>query len=167
VAAAAGLISFVRLIGKREYRQVAAVTCALLLIALGASWYGPHITEDYDYAAEMYSCAGYQLSLEGRQDEAIENLEAALSVSPGYMPAHRILGCVLHEQGKNAEALLHFEEVLRDDPDAYVVHYYMGVALLNHGMVEEGAEHLRKAAEGARRSRDSMLIAQVRNILGE
>jgi hypothetical protein len=167
VPAAAGAIELTGLFLNRRFRRAAAVTGAILLIGLGASLYGPYVTEDYDYAAEMYSCAGYQLSLAGRNDDAIEKLESALTISPGFKPAHRILGCVLHEQGRNEEALYHFEEVLRDDPDAYVVHYYMGVALLNHGKLEEGAEHLRKAAEGARRSRDSMVIAQVRKILGE
>lgn len=166
VPAAAGVMAFAGQFRNRQYRRGIAVAAALALIAVATSMYGPYVTEDYDYAAEMYACAGYQLSISGRPDEAITDLESALSISPGYGPAHRILGCILQEHGREEEALDHFEIALRDDPDAYVVHYYMGVALLNHGRVEEGVEHLRKAAEGARRKRDKMLLVQVRNILG-
>ena len=166
VPAAAGVFAYSGLLKSKRYRQGAAVTLALVLIALVTSLSGPYVTEDYDYAAEMYTSAGYQLSISGRTEEAVLNLESALSISPEFLPAHRILGCVLQEEGKEEEALAHFETVLRDDPDAYVVHYYMGVALLNHGRVEEGVAHLRKAADGARRSRDQMLLVQVKNILG-
>jgi superkiller protein 3 len=113
----------------------------------------------------MYASSGYQLSISGRSDEAIVHLESALRLSPGFGPAHRILGCVLQEQGRDEEALAHFETALRDDPDAYVVNYYLGIALLRNGRVEEGVAHLKKAAEGARRSRDSTLLVQVRSIL--
>lgn len=166
IPASAGVIALAELFKKKQYRRGMTVMAALALIALASSMYGPYVTEDYDYAAEMYTCTGYQLSISGNPDEAITDLEYALGISPAYGPAHRILGCVLQEQGREEEALEHFEIALRDDPDAYVVHYYMGVALLNHGMVEEGVEHLKKAAEGARRTRDKMLLVQVRNILG-
>ena len=166
VPAAAGVFAYSGLLKSKRFRQGAAVTLALVLIALVTSLSGPYVTEDYDYAAEMYTSAGYQLSISGRTEEAVMNLESALSISPEFLPAHRILGCILQEEGKEEEALAHFETVLRDDPDAYVVHYYMGVALLNHGRVEEGVAHLRKAADGARRSRDQMLLVQVKNILG-
>jgi tetratricopeptide (TPR) repeat protein len=123
--------------------------------------------ERYEYAAELHSCVGYQLSLSGRDEEAERELQTALEIDPMFPAANRLIGCVLQEQGREEEALDYFERALELEPDSYTVHYYLGIALLDHGRLEEGLEHLRRAAEGAQANRDAPVYEQVQRVLAE
>ena len=164
--AAAGAVALAGL-GRRPIRRVAASLAVLACLSAAASIPGPWIMERYEYAAELHSCVGYQLSLSGRDEEAERELQTALEIDPMFPAANRLIGCVLQEQGREEEALDYFERALELEPDSYTVHYYLGIALLDHGRLEEGLEHLRRAAEGAQANRDAPVYEQVQRVLAE
>jgi len=59
---------------------------------------------------------GYTLNVQGRIDEALSALEAALSIDPDLFDAHYLMGSIHEAQGRTSAAIRHFEKVLESDP---------------------------------------------------
>jgi hypothetical protein len=165
VPAAMGLLSVISCFSSRDFGRISKISVVIIVVVVVSTLPGPFAAEKLNYAAELYSCVGYELSREKKFAEAADRLETALDIEPGFKAAHRILGCVLHEQGRNDKALEHFEKALSLDPDSYIVHYYMGTTLLNLGETEKATVHLKNALEGALSARDEMVAYQARAIL--
>ena len=80
-----------------------------------------------------------------RIPEAIEHLEQALRIKPGYAEAHCALGIVLQQTGKTEEAIAHYEQALRLKPDYAEVHYNLGCSLQQEGRMQEAMQHWEQA----------------------
>ena len=90
---------------------------------------------------------GAILARVGRAAEAERDLREAVSLRPGYPPAHLQLGVTLLRRGLAADAAGEFRETLRlapEDPDAS---YYLGEALLAQGQLADALAALERAAQ--------------------
>lgn len=79
---------------------------------------------------------GWVLARAGRNEEASDALESALSLSPDYAQAHANLGEVLLLLGDARGAREHLEAALEDEPDDRSVNAAMARALMLEGDTE-------------------------------
>jgi tetratricopeptide (TPR) repeat protein len=81
---------------------------------------------------------------QGKVDDAISLLQAAVDLRPENGPAHENLAKALLQKGQVADALFHYRKLLELQPDNIEVHNIVGTVLVQQGRVREGAEEWRK-----------------------
>jgi predicted O-linked N-acetylglucosamine transferase (SPINDLY family) len=81
----------------------------------------------------------------GRDDQAIEHLQAVLRLQPGLAAAHNNLGTVLAGQRRLDEAVASFREASRLQPDFALAHNNLGNALREVGRPAEAVVSLQRA----------------------
>jgi protein O-mannosyl-transferase len=81
---------------------------------------------------------------QGKLDEAISLLQAAVDLRPDNSPAHENLAKALLQKGKVADALIHYQKLLELQPDNIEVHNIVGTVLTQQGRVAEGVEEWEK-----------------------
>ena len=81
---------------------------------------------------------------QGKVDEAISLLQAAVDLRPDNSPAHENLAKALLQKGQVADALIHYRKLLELQPDNIEVHNIVGTVLTQQGRVGEGVEEWQK-----------------------
>lgn len=97
---------------------------------------GPHFLE------------GNRLAAEGRREEALAQLHAALAEHPGCPLALHRIGDILLEMGRPADSLSHYRGVLESKPDYFCVFEHMADAHLALGEAAEAEAMDARAVEG-------------------
>ena len=80
---------------------------------------------------------GAALQAEGKLDDAMREIKAAIALDPGQATAHNTLGAALYARGDAAAAAAEFAEVLRLRPDDANARYNLGQIRLAQGRTEE------------------------------
>src|SRR5882724_2014135 len=81
---------------------------------------------------------------QGKVDEAISLLQAAVDLRPDNSPAHENLAKALLQKGQVADALIHYRKLLELQPENIEVHNIVGTILVQQGRVQEGVEEWQK-----------------------
>jgi cytochrome c-type biogenesis protein CcmH/NrfG len=81
---------------------------------------------------------------QGKVDQAISLLQAAVDLRPDNIPAHENLAKALLQKGQLADALIHYRKLLELQPDNIEVHNIVGTVLTQQGRVGEGVEEWQK-----------------------
>src|SRR6266550_6492324 len=81
---------------------------------------------------------------QGKVDEAISLLQAAVDLRPDNSPAHENLAKALLQKGQVADALIHYRKLLELQPDNIEVHNIVGTVLIQQGRIREGVEEWQK-----------------------
>ena len=81
---------------------------------------------------------------QGRVDEAISLLQAAVDLRPDNSPAHENLAKALLQKGEVSNALIHYHKLLELQPDNIEVHNIVGTVLVQQRRVREGVEEWQK-----------------------
>ena len=81
---------------------------------------------------------------QGKVDEAISMLQAAVELRPDNSPAHENLAKALLQKGRVSEAIIHYRKLLELQPDNIEVHNIVGTVLTQQGRVREGVEEWQK-----------------------
>jgi tetratricopeptide (TPR) repeat protein len=81
---------------------------------------------------------------QGKLDDAIFLLQAAVDLRPDNSPAHENLAKALLQKGDIANALIHYEKLLELQPDNIEVHNIVGTVLIQQGRVRDGVEEWQK-----------------------
>jgi len=81
---------------------------------------------------------------QGKVDEAISLLQAAVDLRPDNSPAHENLAKALLQKGQVAEALIHYRKLLELQPDNIEVHNIVGTVLVQQGEIKDGVEEWQK-----------------------
>jgi Tfp pilus assembly protein PilF len=81
---------------------------------------------------------------QGKVDEAISLLQAAVDLRPDNSPAHENLAKALLQKGQVTDALVHYRKLLELQPDNIEVHNIVGTVLVQQGRVREGVEEWQK-----------------------
>ena len=97
--------------------------------------------EDLDYAPARYNLA-LALARTGREEEAIVELNRALTIDPSYRDAHYNLATLLADRGDDGGAARHFEAAWKIDPQDDVARIEWAEALMRAGRPGEAAEQL-------------------------
>jgi len=77
-----------------------------------------------DSSACFYMALAFRIL--GETEEAIDALQTAITLNPGYYDAHMELGAILGTQGRLDEAIAQFKEALRIIPDSTEAHTNLG-----------------------------------------
>jgi len=80
----------------------------------------------------------------GKLDDAISLLQAAVDLRPDNSPAHENLAKALLQKGQVADALVHYRKLLELQPDNIEVHNIVGTVLIQQGHIREGVEEWQK-----------------------
>jgi tetratricopeptide (TPR) repeat protein len=81
---------------------------------------------------------------QGKVDDAISLLQAAVDLRPDNSPAHENLAKALLQKGQVSDALIHYRKLLELQPDNIEVHNIVGTVLTQQGRVGEGVEEWQK-----------------------
>jgi protein O-mannosyl-transferase len=81
---------------------------------------------------------------QGKLDEAISLLQAAVDLRPDNSPAHENLAKALLQKGQVADALIHYRKLLELQPDNIEVHNIVGTVLIQRGQIKEGVDEWQK-----------------------
>jgi len=95
------------------------------------------IAEAVPRSAQAHNNLGGSLLVQGRIDEAIEQLQEALRLDPDHAEAHSNLGVALARRGRGAEAIEQYRKSLALDPRQMQAYSNLGNALLQQGLVKE------------------------------
>jgi tetratricopeptide (TPR) repeat protein len=85
---------------------------------------------------------GTELARQGRIDEALPHLQAAVQLEPACVELRLALGTALLIAQRRADAIQQYGEALRLRPDDPRAHYRLAIALAEEGRIEEASEHL-------------------------
>src|SRR5205085_6260766 len=80
----------------------------------------------------------------GKLDEAISLLQAAVDLRPENSPAHENLAKALLQKGQVADAVVHYRKLLELQPDNIEAHNIVGTVLIQQGHIREGVEEWEK-----------------------
>ncbi len=104
------------------------------------------------------------MNVPGRIEEAIEHLERAVDIYPGFADAHNNLGIAMASSGRPTLAVEHFEEAVRLNPKFADAHHNLGIELLRlPDRREEGIQHLEEAQKLAPTPTLAQTIAALRS----
>jgi tetratricopeptide (TPR) repeat protein len=81
---------------------------------------------------------------QGKVDQAISLLQAAVDLRPDNSPAHENLAKALLQKGQVSDALIHYRKLLELQPDNIEVHNIVGTVLVQQGRAKEGMEEWEK-----------------------
>ncbi len=113
-------------------------------------------------SARIHAELGRALSEEGRTDEALPHLEAALVMEPTRPEAHSDVGFALLNGARAREALPHFRRALDLWPENPLIRHNLATALLEAGERDEAIRELRiVASEEAWRELPPAVLAAV------
>jgi Flp pilus assembly protein TadD len=88
---------------------------------------------------------GATLASQGRFDEALGPLHAALQIAPGRYQTHNDIGNILEKTGRPAEATEEYREAIGLDPRIPYLHNSLGVALTQLGEAEQAQKEFLEA----------------------
>jgi tetratricopeptide (TPR) repeat protein len=98
--------------------------------------------EAQPWSADLHAFHGSALVNEGRLDEAMAELEAAVRLKPDHVLAHMRIGELLQRAGRPLEAAARYRLVLRLRPELADGHYALGQLAFEQGWVDEARRHL-------------------------
>ena len=81
---------------------------------------------------------------QGKLDEAISLLQAAVDLRPDNSPAQENLAKALLQKGRIPEALVHYRQLVELQPDNFEVHNIVGTVLVQQHRIREGVEEWQK-----------------------
>lgn len=81
----------------------------------------------------------------GRFEEAIEELNAAICLDPGYNEVHNNLGVTYHKMGRQDEAEKELKEAIRQNPGYLEAHFNLGSIYTASGRLEEALLELQES----------------------
>ena len=85
----------------------------------------------------LHYLKGLALGLNGRFEEAIDELFKAVAEDPDHVVAHTSLGVALHRMGEDDRSVASYEAALQINPKHAEAHYFLSNILNAHGNVRE------------------------------
>ncbi len=147
VIAAAGLLSFIRMIQGLYWRRIVIVSFCGAVVLLFSTLPGPFPEEQVNFEAELYANVASAEIGQGKINIAIKHLNKALSLQPDYPSAHANLGVALTRMGEVEKAITHYKIALDFKDDSPEVHSNLASALADMGKTDQAIAHYNRAIE--------------------
>jgi cytochrome c-type biogenesis protein CcmH/NrfG len=147
ILAAAGLVSVVKKVWLRRWREVMVMAAVVVGMVLLSTLPRPFCQEQTDFEPEFFQSVGIVLSRQGLYDKAMACFSEALRLKPDCPETYYHAGDTLMQQNKQSEATKYYSEALRLKPDYPKAQTNLGVALMEQGKVEEAIEHYKEALQ--------------------
>lgn len=100
-------------------------------------WYQKALKADTPEKDKILNSIGVALTRLGRLKEAIENLSAAIELSPGYVDAHNNLGEAFKRSGRIEDALASCDKAIALHPQFVLARWNRSILLLLLGRLSE------------------------------
>jgi tetratricopeptide (TPR) repeat protein len=142
--AAVGVLAITETWQRRDIRRLGAYVVTLLAAAAVSNW---PLTPLEDPRAIGYHNLGQALMDQGRQGEAMEQLERGLRARPHSAALNRAMGRALSEVGSTEQAAEHFARALATKPGDVGAHTGLGTLLARTGALDQAEEHYLQALE--------------------
>ena len=133
-------------INKRKQLDLAYAHCMAGNLGRGAEIYRQLLQSD-PRDATLWNALGLIANQLGKDNEAAEYFQRAISISSNFMIAHSNLGSTCKRMGKLNEALTHFKKAEELDPTSADVQYNLGSTYFSLKEVKAAESHLRKATK--------------------
>lgn len=106
-------------------------------------------------ARDFYDAAlaRFERDAEDVDDTAIELLEKALTLDPGFEDAYEVIGVILHRHHRVDEAIAYMRRLDALNPDNVMAHTNLSVFYMTKGMIREAEEEKAKAGQLEMRQR--------------
>ena len=123
-----------------------AILALLLVLAVGMTLSACATVPDggqtasEDRLKELHVQLGVGYMREGQYERAMDRLQRALALDPGYPDAHNAIALLYEQIGEHADAERHFLEAIRLDPKYSTAHTNYGSFLCSQGRPREGEE---------------------------
>ncbi|MBN1457961.1 MAG: tetratricopeptide repeat protein [Armatimonadetes bacterium] len=108
-------------------------------------WLRDRVTQPPTTSASDCWLEGMDATSEGRYQDAIEHLKAALELDASFYKAHCCLGNTYADLGRYEEAIAAFRAAIRLEPNDAEAHYNLGVTYGKAGRPQEALEAYRQA----------------------
>jgi 4-amino-4-deoxy-L-arabinose transferase-like glycosyltransferase/predicted negative regulator of RcsB-dependent stress response len=148
ILAAAGLVSAVKRVRLKQWREVMIVAAVVVGTILLSTLPGPFCQEQVDFEPEFFKFVGDGMVKRGLNDKAMECLSEALRLKPDYNETYFYMGEALRGQGKVSEAIEYYRKALQvklDDSIEYIAYNNLGMALMKQGKMDEAIEQYKEA----------------------
>lgn len=148
ILAAAGLLSVVKRVQLKRWRELILITAVVVGMVLLSTLPGPFCQEQGNLEPEFFRFVGIGMNMRGRYAEAMDCFSEALRLKPDYNETYFPMGEALRGQGKLSEAIECYRKALQmklDDSVEYMVHNNLGAALAGQGKVDEAIEQYKEA----------------------
>jgi hypothetical protein len=141
-------------------RTVALAAAAVVAVGLGVlSWRQTEVWRDsvtlfehtltclgrHPYRFDLHWRLGRVLTKQGRLDEAIQHLETAVQIAPGFAEAQFALGVAFERKGQVPEAIQRYRLAVQFNPAYAEAYGRLGLLLAAQGQHTEAIQHLREA----------------------
>lgn len=116
----------------------------------GAEFIYRKILEEYPNNADSWHLLGLVAYQVGKYEEAIKNINKAISINSNQAIFYSNLGMAQDALGNEDESMESFRKALEINPSydkAYLAHYNLGVYYMDRGKIKEALEHYNKAIE--------------------
>ena len=124
--------------------MIAALLVLVFLIGILHYFYRSHRGE----RADQYFKNGSELLLQGRNQEAVEQLRNALSISPDNQQYRLSLGLTLAKEGQTAEGSVYLNEVLKHDPNSGAPNLGLARIAAAQGKTSDAVSYYHRAIYG-------------------
>jgi tetratricopeptide (TPR) repeat protein len=111
------------------------------LLLLGA------VSARAEEAVSERAMRGVELAKQGKTNQAIDELLAAIDVNPKDNVARMNLASIYEREGRLDEAVYHYEKVLKADPQNSTSHNNLGVLYDRKGLSDEAISEFEAAVE--------------------
>jgi len=102
------------------------------------------VTENNYFAHDTLAS---ELNAEGRNDEAIEQMQEALKLKPNIPELHYHLGLVFEDKGQLDQAIRHFQEAVELNPNYLAARNDLGMAFVRQGLTDDAIQQFRQAIQ--------------------
>ena len=96
-------------------------------------------------SSEIHNDYAATLAIAGRDQQAREEYETALRLSPGNYDADMNLGALLSRMGQNVAAVDHFRRAAQERPQSFEPHVYLALVLAQTGNRDAAIGEMQKA----------------------
>ncbi|MFP3868080.1 MAG: tetratricopeptide repeat protein [Desulfobacteraceae bacterium] len=118
----------------------------LALINPAPAW-GDRVKEAMQSAARNYYRQAMMLGTDGKDAEAVQALQQAVSCDADFYQAYSMMGSALERLGRYREAEEVLRRALKINPDYAEGYYYLGMFLKNRGRTQEAEQAFQKARQ--------------------
>lgn len=139
-AALMGAFGVAAVLGGLSWRQAGVWRDSVTLFEHTLACLGGH-----PYRFDLHWRLGQVLTEQGKLDQAIEHLQTAVQIAPGFAEAQFALGVALERKGQTGQAIARYRLAVRLNPAYAQAHARLGLLLAAQGQHSEAVEHLRQA----------------------
>jgi len=104
-----------------------------------------NVTSGFGLSHNIHNNLGITYDMIGRYDEAVQEMNEALRLDPGYIEVHNNLAVTFNKLGELESAENELKEALRLNPEYPEAHCNLGVVYMGAGKYEEAEVELKEA----------------------